>query len=57
MHIHLRIHIRIQVQRICFSLGVEDVHLFSPDDLHNAANGAHYVYLNGLIIGVHRGGG
>ena len=41
------------IKRLCYSLGVEDVHLFSPDDLHDAQNGAYYVALNGLIIGVH----
>ena len=42
------------IRRLCFSLGVEDVHLLCPDDLYEARNGAHLVLLNGLILGVHR---
>jgi hypothetical protein len=31
---------------------VEDLHLLCADDLH--ARGGHLVFLNGLILGVHR---
>ena len=42
------------IRRLCFSLGVEDIHLLCPDDLYEPKNGAHLVFLNGLILGVHR---
>ena len=42
------------IRRLCFSLGVEDIHLLCPDDLYEPRNGAHFVFLNGLILGVHR---
>ena len=41
------------VRRLCFALGVQDHHLISSDDLHDTTVGAHYVWLNGLILGVH----
>ena len=28
------------IRRLCFTLGVEDVHLLCPDDLYEARNGA-----------------
>ena len=40
------------IRRLCFNLGVEDLHLLSADDLYT--RGAHIVFLNGLILGVHR---
>ena len=42
------------IRRLCFSLGVEDIHMLCPDDLYEPRNGAHLVFLNGLILGVHR---
>jgi len=40
------------IRRLCFNLGVEDVCLLCADDLYS--RGAHLVFLNGLILGVHR---
>ena len=40
------------IRRLCFSLGVEDIHLLCPDDLF--AGGGHLVLLNGLLLGLHR---
>ena len=40
------------IRRLCFNLGVEDLHLLSADDVYN--RGGHIVFLNGLILGVHR---
>jgi len=40
------------IRRLCFNLGVEDLHLLCADDLYT--RGAHLVFLNGLILGVHR---
>ena len=40
------------IRLLCFNLGVEDVHMLCADDLH--ARGGHLVFLNGVILGVHR---
>ena len=40
------------IKRLCFNLGVEDIHLLCHDDLYTG--GVHFVFLNGIILGVHR---
>ncbi|CAI5930828.1 unnamed protein product [Closterium sp. NIES-64] len=38
--------------RLCHSLGVEDLHVQSAEEIHGAST--YMVFLNGLILGVHR---
>jgi len=40
------------IKQLCFNLGVEDIHLICPDDVYRSS--AHFVMLNGNILGAHR---
>jgi len=40
------------IRRLCFNLGVEDIHMLCADDVYSSCG--HLVFLNGLILGLHR---